>query len=65
MTELACPVCGRPVPADTDRCSHCGTSVDNQTPERQRRRQRRFTWLFVALVIFCLLAALWLPRTIP
>ena len=61
-------------------CNHCGQTFDDQqsfcprchapTPAQQEKEiaahgKRKFILLFIALIIFCVIMIVWLPRDIP
>lgn len=56
---MNCPHCQSLNPEDVDYCIQCGKKLND---DDQARRILRFKWYFVAVVIFCLVMMLYLPR---
>ncbi len=60
--QVNCLYCGERFADDGDRCPACGSVSHFQKQGFRLGAQKRFVRLFVALAIFCLIVAFWLPR---
>lgn len=59
MRKLVCKHCGGDTEASDKACSHCGIPLP---PDHGKNSQRKFILFFIALVIFCAVMVIWLPR---
>lgn len=62
MSQVNCLYCGASLAEDAAHCPACGATSHFQKRGFRPGAQKRFIGLFVALVIFCLAMAFWLPR---
>jgi len=62
MNDITCNHCGKSFEAQQHYCPYCLTP----TPARQNANfaasKRKILLIFIALVIFCAIMILWLPR---
>lgn len=59
MNQLICKHCGGRVETGEESCTHCGMPLP---PDPGKTPQQKFTLVFIALVIICIVMILWLPR---
>nr|CAI78541.1 hypothetical protein [uncultured Chloroflexota bacterium] len=45
MTELLCPICGKPTPEDRDTCSHCQAPLEGKVPPTPVNGEKLPDWL--------------------
>ena len=64
MHDFNCLVCGKRIGGDMARCPYCNAEVGSKQADNGKLKSGRFIWLVVALAIFCLVVALWLPRDV-
>ncbi len=57
--EIRCLYCGKYYPANTPSCPHCQAPTHTRT---QASRLTRFRWFVLALIVFCAVMIVWLPR---
>ena len=62
MAEVDCLYCGGKIADDQAECPHCGAVSHFQKRGYRAGARRRFVLLFVALVIFCAVFIVYLPR---
>jgi len=65
MSQITCFHCARPYDDTQKTCPHCGAPAEPPEKLEKSERQKRFVWMFIALVIFCAIMIVWLPRYIP
>jgi uncharacterized membrane protein YvbJ len=59
MRDLTCKHCGGVVNAGDKNCPHCGIPLP---PDFDKDPRRKFVLFFIALIVFCALLIIWLPR---
>lgn len=62
MGSVQCLYCGQTMADTRADCPHCGAPSHFQKRGENPRRRRLFVALFVLLVLFCIVIAIWLPR---
>jgi predicted amidophosphoribosyltransferase len=59
--NLNCEHCGGEVTAGDKNCSHCGIPLP---PDFGKNPRKKFVLFFIALIVFCVVMIIWLPRLI-
>lgn len=59
---LPCLYCQTPNSQQQQTCSNCGMALAKAHPESKHRRQRLFVKVFCAIVVFCVVMMIYLPR---
>jgi len=65
MPDITCFHCARSYDSHLKACPHCGAPAEPPEQKMRRDKTQRFIWLFIALVVFCAIMIVWLPRFIP
>ena len=61
MMNLTCKHCGGTINMGETNCAHCGMPLP---PDLGKNPQKKFKLFFIALVIFCVIMIIWLPRVL-
>ncbi len=62
MSEIACSHCAKSFSEELGYCPHCKTPTVAQKEQNINAAQKKFIRYFIALVVFCIIMILWLPR---
>ena len=59
-----CLYCQCQNPDSNVECHSCGMLLPTEALLAEERRERRFIWFCGALMVFCLVMSIWLPRAL-
>ncbi|BBB29502.1 conserved hypothetical protein [Neptunomonas japonica JAMM 1380] len=62
MSEISCSHCGKNFSDELNYCPHCRTPTAAQKERQINAAQKKFIRYFIALVVFCIIMIVWLPR---
>ncbi len=62
MSDITCSHCGKAFSEKLSFCPFCKTPTAAQKERQIKAVQKKFIRYFIALVIFCIVMIVWLPR---